>query len=472
VTGTTAQPAADHGPTAGADDRRDPSAADFPDGFVWGAATAAYQIEGAAAEGGRGPSIWDTFCATPGRVYRGDDGSVACDHYHRWAEDLDLLAWLGLGAYRLSVSWARLQPDGRGPLNPAGVDFYRRVLEGLRERGVRPLVTLYHWDLPQVLEDEGGWPARETALRFGEYAGLVGAALGDLAEDWITINEAWVVSFLGYGNGEHAPGRADLGDALRAVHHLNLAHGLAVQALRAAAARPRVGTTVLLADVVPASDRDEDVAAATRMDGWSNRLFLDPLFRGGYPADMLEHYAPTGAFEVVRDGDLATVAAPMDHLGVNHYHRHRVAADPGDPHLGARQLPPEAPTTSFGWGITPDALRRVLVRAAGYTSLPLYLTESGASFHDYVDPAGQVNDLERVDYLAGYFAAAAQAVREGVDLRGYFVWSLLDNFEWAQGYSKRFGLVFVEYGSQRRIPKASAHWYRRFIAGGAVGPGG
>jgi beta-glucosidase len=439
----------------------------FPAGFLWGAATAAYQIEGAADEGGRGPSIWDTFCATPGRVYRGDDGRIACDHYHRWAEDLDLIAWLGLGAYRLSLSWARLQPGGRGPLNPTGVGFYRRLLEGLAERNVRPFATLYHWDLPQVLEDEGGWPSRETALRFGEYAGLVGDALGDLVQDWITINEAWVVSFLGYGNGEHAPGRRDLADALRAAHHLNLAHGLATQALRAAGPS-RVGTTVLVADVAAASDRDEDVAAARRVDGSANRLFLDPLFRGAYPADMLEHYAPTGAFDVVRDGDLATIQAPMDHLGLNHYHHHVVAADPADPDLGARHLPPAEPTTSFGWGVTPDALRRVLVRVAGeYTRLPLYLTENGASYHDYVDPGGRVNDLERIDYLDGYFAAAARAVAEGVDLRGYFVWSLLDNFEWAQGYSKRFGLVFVDYGSQRRIPKASAHWYRERIAGHA-----
>jgi beta-glucosidase len=450
-------------------DRPEATAADFPAGFLWGAATAAYQIEGGATEGGRGPSIWDTFCATPGRVYRGDDGSVACDHYHRWAEDLDLMAWLGLGAYRLSLSWSRLQPTGRGPLNPAGVEFYRRLLEGLAERGVRPLVTLYHWDLPQPLEDEGGWPARETALRFGDYAGLVGAALGDLAQDWITINEAWVTSFLGYGSGEHAPGRRDLGDALRTAHHLNLAHGLAVPALRAAGPC-RVGTTLLLTDVAPASDREEDVAAARRVDGSGNRLFLDPLFRGAYPADMLEHFAPTGGFEVVRDGDLATIAAPMDHLGVNHYHHTLVAADPGDPQLGARRLPPAEPTTSFGWGITPDALGRVLRRVAGeYTRLPIYVTESGASFHDYLDPDGRVNDVERIDYLAGYFAAAAEAIAQGVDLRGYFVWSLLDNFEWAQGYSKRFGLVFVEYASQRRVPKASAHWYRELIAAGGVG---
>jgi beta-glucosidase len=451
-----------------ATDRPEPAAAEFPAGFLWGAATAAYQIEGAATEGGRGPSIWDTFCATPGRVYRGDDGEIACDHYHRWREDLDLIAWLGLGAYRLSLSWSRLQPTGRGPLNPTGVKFYRHLLEGLRERDVRPFVTLYHWDMPQVLEDQGGWPARETALRFGEYADLVSGALGDLVEDWITINEAWVASFLGYGTGEHAPGRSDLGDALRAAHHLNLAHGLAVQALRAAGPA-RVGTTVLVADTAPASDRDEDVAAAQRVDGAGNRLFLDPLFRGSYPADMLEHYAPTGGFEVVRDGDLATIQAPMDHLGINHYHHNVVAADPDDPQLGARRLPPEEPTTSFGWGVTPDALRRVLVRVSSeYTGLPLYITENGASYDDYVDPNGRVNDTERVDYLSGYFSAAAQALREGVDLRGYFVWSLLDNFEWAKGYSKRFGLVFVEYGSQRRIPKSSAYWYRELIARNAV----
>ncbi|HEV2871596.1 MAG TPA: GH1 family beta-glucosidase, partial [Actinomycetota bacterium] len=397
-----------------------PAIEQFPAGFLWGAATAAYQIEGAATEGGRGPSIWDTFCATPGRVYRGDTGEIACDHYHRWSEDLDLIAWLGLGAYRLSLSWSRLQPAGRGPLNPAAVGFYRQLLQGLRDRGVRPFVTLYHWDMPQALEDEGGWPARDTALRFGEYAGLVGEALGDLAEDWITINEAWVAAFLGYGTGEHAPGRSDPVAALRAAHHLNLAHGLAVQALRAAGPG-RVGTTVLVADFAPASDRDEDVAAARRSDGAANRLFLDPLFRGGYPSDMLEHYAPTRAFEVVQDGDLATIQAPMDHLGINHYHHHVVAADPADPQLGARRLPPEEPTTSFGWGITPDALRRVLVRVAtDYSGLPLYITESGASFDDYVDPGGRVNDVERVQYLAGYFGAAAKAIADGVDLRGYF----------------------------------------------------
>jgi beta-glucosidase len=436
----------------------------FPPGFVWGAATAAYQIEGAVAEGGRGPSIWDTFAATPGKVYRGDTGAIACDHYHRWKDDLDLLAWLGLDAYRLSLSWARLQPAGRGPLNPTGVDFYRQLLKGLRERGIRPFVTLYHWDLPQVLEDEGGWPVRDTASRFGDYVGLVSDALGDLVEDWTTLNEPWVASFMGYGNGEHAPGRANTGDAIRAAHHLNLGHGLAAQALRSSSRPGRVSVTLLLTDVEAASDRDEDVAAARRLDGAGNRLFLDPLLRGEYPADMLEHYAPTGGFDVVRDGDLPTIQASLDSLGVNHYHHSVVAADPDDSQLGIRVLPVQGRTTSYGWGFTPDSLRRVLVRVSDdYTKLPLYVTESGASLHDYLDPDGRVNDVERIDYLSRYFDAAARAIGEGVDLRGYFVWSLFDNFEWQHGYSMRFGLFYVEFGSQRRIPKASAHWYRQFI---------
>jgi hypothetical protein len=268
----------------------------------------------------------------------------------------------------------------------------------------------------------------------------------------------------GYGSGEHAPGRADTGDAIRAAHHLNLGHGLAVQALRAAGRLVRVGVTLLLTDVEAASDRDEDIVAARRLDGAGNRLFLDPVLRGEYPADMLEHYAPTGGFDVVRDGDLKTIQAPLDALGVNHYHHRVVTADPDDPKLGIRVLPVEGPTTSYGWGYTPESLRRVLVRVSDeYTKLPVYVTESGASLHDYVDPEGRVNDVERIDYLSRYFGAAAQAVSEGVDLRGYFVWSLFDNFEWQHGYSMRFGLFYVEFSSQRRIPKASAHWYRQFI---------
>jgi beta-glucosidase len=340
----------------------------FPPGFVCGAATAAYQIEGAVAEGGRGPSIWDTFAATPGKVYRGDTGAIACDHYHRWKDDLDLLAWLGLDAYRLSLSWARLQPAGRGPLNPTGVDFYRQLLKGLRERGIRPFVTLYHWDLPQVLEDEGGWPVRDTASRFGDYVGLVSDALGDLVEDWTTLNEPWVASFMGYGNGEHAPGRANTGDAIRAAHHLNLGHGLAAQALRSSSRPGGVSVTLLLTDVEAASDRDEDVAAARRLDGAGNRLFLDPLLRGEYPADMLEHYAPIGGFDVVRDGDLPTIQASLDSLGVNHYHHSVVAADPDDSQLGIRVLPVQGRTTSYGWGFT--LIRFVACSSGSVTTTP------------------------------------------------------------------------------------------------------
>jgi beta-glucosidase len=437
----------------------------FPPGFLWGAATAAYQIEGAVAEGGRGPSIWDTFTAKPGRVYRGDTGAIACDHYHRWKDDIELLDWLGVDAYRLSLSWARLQPTGRGPLNPTGVDFYRQLLESLRERSIRPFVTLYHWDLPQPLEDEGGWPVRATALRFGEYARLVAGALGDLVDDWTTVNEPGVASLMGYGTGEHAPGRADTGDSIRAAHHLNLGHGLAVQALRASGRPLRVGITLLLSDVEAATDRPEDEAAALRLDGSLNRLFLDPVLRGEYAEDLLEQYGPSGGFDAVHDGDLDTVQTPVDNLGVNHYHHAVVAADPTEPRLGLRVLPVEGPTTSYGWGFTPDSLRRVLRRVHDdYTRLPLYVTESGASLHDYVDPDGRVNDVERIDYLSRYFAAAAQAIGEGVDLRGYFVWSLFDNFEWQHGYSMRFGLIYVDFATQRRIRKASAHWYREYLA--------
>lgn len=450
----------------------------FPPGFVWGAATAAYQIEGGVAEGGRGPSIWDTFSHTPGRTFHGDTGDTACDHYRRWPEDLDLAAGLGLGGYRLSVSWARLQPRGHGDLNPEGVAFYRAVLEGLHDRGVRPLVTLYHWDLPQPLEDEGGWPARSTALAFADYARRTVAALGDLASDWITLNEPWCSSFLGYGTGAHAPGRTHLPDAVAAAHHLNLAHGLAVRAMREVSDDLRIGITHILTDLVPASEDPLDVGARDRVDTNNNQLFLDPLHRGGYSPQVTDLYPALATGELVRPGDLAIAATPNDFLGVNHYHRVIVSHDDADPHLGAAQRAAEPATTSFGWSVRPESLRNVLVRAAQLTGLPLHVTESGASFHDYVDPSGQVQDTERIDYLHGYLTAVADAIEDGADVRGYFAWSLLDNFEWGEGYSKRFGLVHVDYASQTRIPKASAAWYREQIAAharaavqGRPGPG-
>jgi len=437
----------------------------FPPGFLWGAATAAYQIEGAAAEGGRGPSIWDTFAHTPGCTLRGDTGDVACDHYHRWQSDVELIGEIGLGAYRFSVSWARLQPSGQGPLNPDGVAFYRRVLGALRERGVRPFVTLYHWDLPQALEDAGGWPVRDTASRFADFADLAVTALGDLATDWITLNEPWCSAFLGYGEGRHAPGRRNAADAVAAAHHLNLAHGLAVSRMRERRSGLRIGVTHIITDIVPASTSDADRAAAARVDANNNLMFLDPLLRGAYPAAVLDLYGGHGLRGLVHEGDEAVIAADIDFLGVNHYHQVVVSHDESEPNLRARSVPAEPTTTSLRWSVRPESLRNVLVRVArDYPPLPLYVTENGASYDDYVDHAGHVVDIERIEYLRGYIQAAAAAIQEGVDLQGYFVWSLMDNFEWAEGFSKRFGLIYIDYHTLRRIPKASAGWYRDLIA--------
>jgi len=435
----------------------------FPQGFRWGLATAAYQIEGAAHEGGRGPSIWDTFSHTPGLSHHGDTGDIACDHYHRWEADLDLLASLGVTDYRLSVSWSRLQPGGRGDLNPAAVAFYRELLAGLSARGIRPLVTLYHWDLPQPLEDEGGWPVRDTAYRFAEFATKTVEALGDLASDWVTLNEPWCSSFLGYGRGAHAPGRQDYRAAIHAAHHLNLAHGLAVTGIRAARPGASVGITNIVTDIVPATDAPDDAAAALRLDASSNRIFLDPVYLGEYSAAVWDTLGERGLAEVVLDGDLAIIAAPTDFAGVNHYQRVIASHDESQP-FDVLEVPAEPATTSFGWSVIPASLTSVLTRVSReFTPLPIYVTENGASYNDYVDPNGDVVDTERVDYLRGYLSAAGDAIEAGVDLRGYYAWSFLDNFEWAEGYSKRFGLVWVDYRTQERIPKLSAHWYRRLI---------
>ncbi|CAN5155860.1 GH1 family beta-glucosidase [soil metagenome] len=435
----------------------------FPRDFRWGLATAAYQIEGAAFEGGRGPSIWDTFSHTPGLSHHGDTCDIACDHYHRWESDLDLLKSLAVTDYRLSVSWSRLQPSGRGDLNPAAVAFYREVLVGLAARGIRPLVTLYHWDLPQPLEDEGGWPARETAYRFAEFAAKVVEALGDLATDWVTLNEPWCSSFLGYGRGAHAPGRQDYRAAIHAAHHLNLAHGLAVAGIRAAQPGASVGITNIVTDIVAASEAPDDTAAAVRLDASSNRVFLDPVYLGEYSAAVWDTLGESGLTDVVQDGDLAIIAAPTDFAGVNHYQRVIASHDDSQP-FGVLEVPAEPATTSFGWSVIPASLTAVLTRVSReFTDLPIYVTENGASYDDYVDPNGDVVDTERVDYLRGYLGAAADAIEAGVDLRGYYAWSFLDNFEWAEGYSKRFGLVWVDYRTQERIPKLSAHWYRRLI---------
>jgi beta-glucosidase len=428
----------------------------FPEGFLWGAATAAYQIEGAATEDGRTASIWDVFARTPGKVHHGDTGDIACDHYHRWEDDLDLVASLGLGAYRLSLAWPRMQPGGAGTLNVRALDHYRRLLHGLRDRGVTPMVTLYHWDLPQELQQHGGWAARSTAERFADYAGLVAAALGDEVPFWVTLNEPYCSSFLGYLEGRHAPGIEDPDAALAAAHHLLLGHGWAVEALRG---RGETGITLNLSSAWPAFTEPAAVTAARRVDGRENRWFLDPLFRGEYPADMVELQRPLTDMRWVHDGDMEIIAAPLDFLGINYYERHFVAPEPDDPRGWIKQ-PDPGPLTAGDIGIHADGLREVLVRVAReYTDLPLYVTENGAAFHDYVDPEGDVDDIERVEFLDAHLRAVARAIDEGADVRGYFVWSLLDNFEWALGYSRRFGIVYTDYRTQKRIPKRSAHWY-------------
>ncbi|HEY0719492.1 MAG TPA: GH1 family beta-glucosidase [Streptosporangiaceae bacterium] len=443
----------------------------FPDGFTWGVSTAAYQIEGAVAQDGRGPSIWDTFSHQPGRTTNGDTGDIACDAYHRMDEDLGLLTRLGVTGYRFSIAWPRIQPDGRGAPNQAGLDYYRRLVDQLLARGITPLVTLYHWDLPQPLQDKGGWATRDTADLFADYAATVAGALGDRVTRWITLNEPWVASSMGYRSAEHAPGIADPRQYVAAVHHLLLAHGKAVAAIRPAAASPaEVGITLNMAPVYPAdpaSHADRELAAD--IDADLNGVFLDPLTRGRYPARLGEGQAPGP--QLIRDGDFGVIQAPVDFLGVNYYAPHIVAVRedgifrrgddlmPGRPDA-AFVRPDHLPVTAMGWLVDPNGLYDLLIRVHDDApGLPLYITENGAACHDYVDPDGAVEDPERIAYLHGHLDAARRAIADGVPLRGYFAWSLMDNFEWAHGYSKRFGLVFVDYGTQRRIPKRSAAWY-------------
>jgi beta-glucosidase len=439
----------------------------YPPGFKFGAATAAYQIEGAWDEDGRGPSIWDTFCRTPGAVAGGDTGDVACDHYHRWRDDLDLLAAMRIESYRFSISWPRVQPDGRGALNRRGVRFYRRLVEGLLERGIEPVATLYHWDLPQALQDTGGWAARDTTERFADYAAAMAAELGDVVGQWITHNEPWVVAFLGHAHGTKAPGVRDWPTALRASHHLLLSHGLAAQALRASAAggAAEVGIALNLAPVHAAGPGADHAAAAARMDGHLNRWFLDPLLRGRYPDDMLALYEGLyGTLPEARNGDLETIGAPLDFLGVNYYSPQRVFAAPQDAPLGVHHAPAAPPITAMGWEVDPGGLHELLVRLRrDYGPLPVYITENGASFDDPPASDGLVEDPQRTSYLRGHLEALARAVGDGVDVRRYCVWSLLDNFEWEHGYDKRFGIVHVDYRTQRRVPKRSGLWYRDFI---------
>lgn len=441
----------------------------FPDGFLWGAATAAYQIEGAVNEDGRGLSIWDTFTHTEGSTISGHTGDVACDHYHRYREDVALMKRIGLQAYRFSVAWPRIFPQGTGEINQAGLDFYDRLVDELLAANITPFVTLYHWDLPQVLQDQGGWTSRSTAEAFAHYADIVTRRLGDRVKHWITVNEPSVSAFFGHALGEHAPGIQKYSTALQAAHHLLLAHGLAVPAIRAAAPNPKIGITLNLTPAVPASDTPEDQGAAQRLDGFWNRWFLDPIYGRGYPQDIRGVYSIF--MPSIDEADLLAIAAPIDFLGINYYFPVAVrAASIFKNPLRFELITPEEGAamgyefTAMEWPIAPRGLTDLLCRIQrDYGPSSIYITENGAAFDDeLVD--GHVDDPRRVAYLRSHTRAAHAALEAGVPLDGYFVWSLLDNFEWAFGYDKRFGIVYVNYETQQRVPKASAEWYRQVIA--------
>ena len=459
----------------------------FPDTFVFGAATAAFQIEGAAREDGRTDSIWDVFCRVPGAVVNGDTGDVACDHYHRFRDDVKLMADMGLQAYRFSTAWPRVRPDA-GPVNQAGIDFYSKLVDELLDNGITPWLTLYHWDMPQALEYKGGWTNRDTAYRFAEYALTVHDALGDRVQNWTTLNEPWCASFLSYIGGEHAPGRQDPAAGLAAAHHLLLAHGLTVQALRERDPELTLGITLNLTVADPVDPTDPaDLEAARLIDGQFNRFFLDPIFRGSYPADVLEDVAGLGFDGVVRFGDLDIISTPIDALGVNYYHGEAVSGHPS-PHAMSTAAPSERPKrspfpaaegvhwhlrdlplTDMQWEVQPEGLTRLLARVheeyTGPAGVSLAVTENGAAYADVVSADGAVHDDDRVAFLEAHLNAILDAIDEGVPVGAYFYWSLMDNFEWAWGYDKRFGIVRVDYDTQERTLKDSAIAYRRIIAG-------
>jgi beta-glucosidase len=457
------------------------STSTFPVGFSWGAATASFQIEGATQADGRTDSIWDTFCRVPGAIADGHTGEPACDHYRRMPDDVALMAELGLDTYRFSVAWPRVRPDG-GAANPAGLDFYSRLVDTLLAHGIKPWVTLYHWDLPQTLEDAGGWTNRDTAHRFADYASTVHEALGDRVATWTTLNEPWCSSYLGYAAGIHAPGRTEPQAAVAAIHHLLLAHGLGIEVLRDGGA-DEVGITLNLAPFsAEHPDDPADIDLARRLDGQHNRVFLDPILRGEYPVDVAADLAPFGLGDHIRDGDLALIGAPIDVLGVNYYMTNHVEAERPTPGHERREAIPWAigvdaarhvsrglPRTAMGWEIEADGLRRLLLRLhTEYPGTPLVITENGSAWDDTIGPHGEVDDPERIEYLRTHLAAVHAAIDEGVDVRGYLAWSLLDNFEWSYGYGMRFGIVRVDYDTQLRTPKSSALAYADVVRRNAL----
>ncbi len=433
----------------------------LPKDFLWGVASAAYQIEGAVNEDGRGQSIWDVFSHTKGKTFGGDTGDLACDHYHRYPEDFRMMKQLGLKNYRLSIAWPRLLPEGHGTVNQKGLDFYDRLIEELLENGIDPSVTLYHWDLPNALQEKGGWANRDTAYRFEDYAGLIYRHFGDRVKRFITHNEPWCTAVLGHFIGEHAPGLHDEKLTALAAHHVLVSHGLAVQAYRDLNLDGEVGITLNLNPVYAASHHDKDNFAANIQDVFSNRWFLDPIFKGQYPAELEQ---VVGSLKELHQAeDLAIISRPIDFLGINFYSYSIVEYDDGSP-LHVKNVTPKDRVTDMGWPVLGSSLTDLLMRLKNdYGSLPLYITENGAAYVDVLED-GKVHDPDRIDYLADHFEAMAEAIRRGVDLRGYYLWTFMDNFEWAYGYSKRFGIVYTDYATQQRIPKDSALWYADVIS--------
>ena len=446
----------------------------FPDGFIWAAATSSQQIEGAVTEDGRGMSIWDRFAMVSGKIEDGSNPAVACDHYHRWREDIEYMKWLGLGAYRFSIAWPRIIPGGTGQTNVAGLDFYESLVDGLLEAGIEPFPTLYHWDLPQVLQDKGGWASREIVDAFVEYSAAVTRRLGDRVKSWVTHNEPWCIATLGHEEGHHAPGLLEPATALRVAHHLLLSHGRATEAIRSENPNAEVGIVHNYCPGYPASDCEGDIDAARWFDGFFNRWYLDPLFKGIYPADAVADRVAAGHLEsadlpFVQEGDMAAIATPLDFLGINYYSRNIMEAGPDGERRDAKNIPKEE-LTDMGWEVYPEGLYDSLMKVhREYAPKKIYIAENGAAYDYPVDENGRIADIKRVTYLRDHFLAARRAMADGVPLKGYFVWSLMDNFEWGFGFTKRFGLFGVDFETQQRIPKDSAFWYRDVTASNAVG---
>jgi beta-glucosidase len=435
----------------------------LPHDFIFGVGTSSYQIEGGVREGGRGKSIWDVFCETPGRILDGSNGEIACDHYHRWPADLDLIKSLGVHAYRFSIAWPRILPEGTGAVAGAGLDFYDRLIDGMLERGIQPFVTLYHWDLPQALQEKGGWANRGIVDAFVNYVDIVTRRLGDRVMAYLTLNEPWASSMLGHYIGVHAPGNRDRKQALQAAHHLLLAHGHSLPVLRANAPQAAIGIALNVCPAYPADpDSADDVAAAERWNGFFNRWFSEPVLKGSYPEYMWHYYGPDAP--LMQAGDLEVIKRPLDFLGINYYTREIVQNAPHSDFLGLATLNNAPERTDMGWEVFPRGFTDILLEFhRAYTLPPVYITENGAAYRDILS-GDEVKDFERINYIERHLQGLQEAMAQGVDVKGYFAWSFIDNFEWAEGYTKRFGLYYVDYSTQLRIPKLSAAWYAELVS--------